>query len=233
MLLLSPNTCLAWSSSSTQTTAVGTLATRRRSWHLQWSSSSSRSQTLRAPATISSTSRRRKQQQQQQHQQLQATSFLENGNDVAIPLIVVVAVTLGVAANTWINQLVTGKNNNKTKKKDSSSSAAGLGNFLRDGSGYNKSAFQWSDNDRALSQGDPLPWLKLPRLDYVSVAGQEKDVVREEEEVAASQLEAMRIQLNQALDGGNVEQAERLREELEYRMQQSGMEFRSERDSDA
>ena len=82
-----------------------------------------------------------------------------------------------------------------------------------------------SDTDRALSQGDPLPWLQLPQLDFVSVAGQEEEDINNK---ITGQLEALRIQINQALDAKNIEEAKRLREELEYRMQQSGMEFRND-----
>ena len=49
----------------------------------------------------------------------------------------------------------------------------GLGAFLSDGSGYNKSGFKpRKKNEEEAS--DPLPWLKLPEFDYVDVAGQPK-----------------------------------------------------------
>eukprot|EP00429_Kryptoperidinium_foliaceum_P039094 CAMPEP_0176178424 /NCGR_PEP_ID=MMETSP0120_2-20121206/91422_1 /TAXON_ID=160619 /ORGANISM="Kryptoperidinium foliaceum, Strain CCMP 1326" /LENGTH=59 /DNA_ID=CAMNT_0017516577 /DNA_START=1 /DNA_END=177 /DNA_ORIENTATION=- len=47
----------------------------------------------------------------------------------------------------------------------------GLGAFLKDGSGYNKSGFQNIQGSKGKSS-DPLPWLKLPQLDFVEVSGQ-------------------------------------------------------------
>ena len=52
----------------------------------------------------------------------------------------------------------------------------GLGAFLSDGSGFKKSGFRPLDG--ADMKTDPLPWLKLPELDFVDVAGQEKRDVR-------------------------------------------------------
>jgi len=37
------------------------------------------------------------------------------------------------------------------------------------------------DKDRAVAR-DPLPWLKLPKLDFVEVAGQEPDTTGAEEQ---------------------------------------------------
>lgn len=76
------------------------------------------------------------------------------------PILITVAFLLGVVANGWIQRLLSGER--------------GLGSYLSDGKGYNKSKFQplQGDSDRAV-QFDPLPWLKLPQLDFVEVAGQE------------------------------------------------------------
>jgi hypothetical protein len=48
----------------------------------------------------------------------------------------------------------------------------GLGAYLKDGSGYNKSAFQ-PLNSQEENDKDPLSWLSLPKLDFVDVKGQE------------------------------------------------------------
>jgi hypothetical protein len=90
--------------------------------------------------------------------------FLSNTSDYPLPTwaVVVVALTLGIGANVWIQQLLSGDR--------------GLGNFLSDGSGFGRSKFQplsTKDQDRAVSS-DPLPWLKLPQLDFVEVAGQQQ-----------------------------------------------------------
>jgi hypothetical protein len=71
----------------------------------------------------------------------------------------VAAVILAVAAQSWINFLLRGER--------------GLGAFLSDGTGYNKSGFQVRKKAEAALGGrtDPLPWLTLPDLDYVDVAG--------------------------------------------------------------
>ena len=67
---------------------------------------------------------------------------------VVIPslLLVFAALGIGIAAQSLINQQLKGDQ--------------GLSAFLKDGSGYSKSAFRpIVDNDRAVSQGDPLPSL--------------------------------------------------------------------------
>ena len=87
-------------------------------------------------------------------------------------VVVIVAVILAFSAQTWINSLVGGDQ--------------GLGAFLSDGSGFNKSGFKprrrpitdereiEGDPTKPLGGSDPLPWLKLPELDFVDVAGQPK-----------------------------------------------------------
>ena len=96
-------------------------------------------------------------------------------NDIAVPIIVIVALTIGILANGWIASLISGDQ--------------GLGSYLSDGSGYNKSKFKTIQrrksnvdnnndstikNDRAVQGDDPLPWLRLPNLDFVEVVGQPK-----------------------------------------------------------
>jgi hypothetical protein len=90
------------------------------------------------------------------------SSFASN---YPIPLwaVVALALSIGIGANVWIQQLLSGDR--------------GLGNFLSDGSGFGRSKFQpltTKDQDRAVSS-DPLPWLRLPKFDFVEVAGQDND----------------------------------------------------------
>jgi len=142
---------------------------------------------------------------------------------VASPtVLLVVALALGIAANGWINRLLSGDQ--------------GLGSFLSDGSGFNKSGFKpvTGDQDRAASS-DPLPWLRLPKLDFVDVAGQE-ELGREDFEkgrlsgsVQDNQvlvkLESLREKMNQKLADGNVEEALVLRKELEKTMNDNGIQY--------
>jgi hypothetical protein len=88
------------------------------------------------------------------------------------------------------------------------------------------------DEDRAVSS-DPLPWLRLPKLDYVEVAGQ-KDQAREDFELGRSmvssdpslvQLEDLRVRMNQKLAQGDVDAAESLRQQLEAKMKEGGFEY--------
>jgi hypothetical protein len=122
-------------------------------------------------------------------------------------LVLIVALFLGFAANGWISQLLNGK-----EKK------SGLGAFLRDGSGYNRSGFAMQDSDRAV-QRDPLPWLKLPTLDFVEVAGQERP---------EDTLERLRLDLNAAADKGDIIEAMRIESQLEDMMKKTGVRFQSD-----
>jgi hypothetical protein len=134
------------------------------------------------------------------------------------PVLLVIALVLGVLANGWIQRLLSGEQ--------------GLGSFLSDGSGFNKSGFKpvRGDEDRAV-QSDPLPWLRLPDLDFVEVAGQEQ---RKKEEYAKGQtnkddviakLEELRLKMKEQFDQGNVKEAEVLRQELESAMKKAGVQF--------
>ena len=82
------------------------------------------------------------------------------------PSIAIIALVLFVAAQTFINQMLSGDQ--------------GLGAYLSDGKGFQRSGFrpvssgQTTTNERAVAN-DPLPWLKLPKLDFVEVAGQTND----------------------------------------------------------
>jgi hypothetical protein len=136
-------------------------------------------------------------------------------------LVVAVALGLLVAAQTFINQMLEGDR--------------GLAAFLRDGSGYNKSGFQ-SGKKKSQSSSDPLPWLKLPQLDFVDVAGQEKlpkmkqIVILEDENQEASaavleELEQLRLKMNRELQEENTEEARRIRDQLEKLMKEKGIQY--------
>jgi hypothetical protein len=94
-----------------------------------------------------------------------------------IPIVLFFAIVIGIVANGWIQTLLKGDQ--------------GLGSYLSDGSGYQKSSFRplsakgknnsnnnnsnSKNNDNMVAvKSDPLPWLKLPQLDFVEVAGQVK-----------------------------------------------------------
>jgi hypothetical protein len=153
----------------------------------------------------------------------------------AVPIIVLVAVGLFIAAQTSINQQLQGDQ--------------GLGAFLKDGRGFKGSAFRpvskspffKDDSERAVSGSgnDPLPWLPLPQLDFVEVAGQkerlqqqqkqqqQEDAVAKEKQVV-EQLEQLRLQMNEQLQKGNIAEAMALRNKLEQIMKNSGIEFQNE-----
>ena len=83
----------------------------------------------------------------------------------SVPIVLIAALIIGFTAQSWINFQLNGER--------------GLGSFLSDGSGFKRSAFRPRSGSGDMSDGtapvssDPLPWLKLPRLDFVEVAGQE------------------------------------------------------------
>lgn len=152
-----------------------------------------------------------------------------------VPIIVLVAVGLFIAAQTSINQQLQGDQ--------------GLGAFLKDGRGFKGSAFRpvskspffKDDSERAVSGNgnDPLPWLSLPQLDFVEVAGQkerlrkqqkqqQQDAAMVKEEQALEQLELLRLQMNEQLQRGNIAEATAIRNKLEQVMKDSGVEFRND-----
>lgn len=129
------------------------------------------------------------------------------------PLLVAgLALGLGIGAQGFINQMLDGDE--------------GLGAFLRDGSGYNKSGFRPITNQPSTKSDDPLPWLKLPQLDFVEVAGQPS---RREEEALMKKLESMRTEMNNLLDQGKIEEAQLIQEDLEVWMEESGIQFTADR----
>lgn len=119
------------------------------------------------------------------------------------PVVAGTALMLGIAAQSWINTLVKGDR--------------GLGAYLQDGNGYSGSGFSENSGElEAVSGEDPLPWLKLPRLDFVEVAGQEDPDTK---------LQQIRRKMNNALEQGKLEQATELRIQLEEFMSENGFEY--------
>ena len=102
----------------------------------------------------------------------------------------------------------------------------GLGAFLSDGTGFGKSGFaptgSGKEGDNAISGEDPLPWLSLPALEFVEVAGQPQQLP------VKDQLELLRRQMNLALQEGRLELATELRTQLEQTMLENGFEYISD-----
>ena len=154
------------------------------------------------------------------------------------PIILLAAIALAVLAQSWINSLIGGEQ--------------GLGAFLSDGTGYNKSGFKprkkfvmdgrsnpGSDPSKPLGAGDPMPWLKLPEFDYVDVAGQPKkprqpkiianssgESGKDETEVVA-RLEFLFAQMKKEVGNDNLIEAKRFELELEKIMEKEGFGFSS------
>jgi hypothetical protein len=142
------------------------------------------------------------------HKSVCFISSLDDTNEImssGTPIALVTAIVLFIAAQGFINQLVSG--------------TQGLGAYLKDGSGYNKSAFQ-PLNSREENDKDPLSWLSLPKLDFVDVKGQE-DALQQE-------LEEIRLEMNEKLLKGNIKEATLLRDKLEVVMEKSGFQYKSD-----
>eukprot|EP00527_Entomoneis_sp_CCMP2396_P008252 CAMPEP_0198142626 /NCGR_PEP_ID=MMETSP1443-20131203/5374_1 /TAXON_ID=186043 /ORGANISM="Entomoneis sp., Strain CCMP2396" /LENGTH=156 /DNA_ID=CAMNT_0043805683 /DNA_START=219 /DNA_END=689 /DNA_ORIENTATION=- len=134
----------------------------------------------------------------------------------SVPLMVTFALTIGFAAQSLINKQLNGDQ--------------GLGAFLRDGSGYSKSGFRpvTSDKDRALSGSDPLPWLKLPKLNFVDVAGQEQTELSGDLSQIFETLENLRLELNQQLAKGNQSEANLIQGRMQKIMAENGIDYQSD-----
>lgn len=125
--------------------------------------------------------------------------------------VVLSAVVLGVLIQGFINTMLKGDQ--------------GLSAFLSDGSGFNKSNFKPTENDR--KDNDPLPWLKLPKFDFVEVAGQ----LNEEEELELSvvkKLESLSAQMKEEIDAGETDKAASTMQQLNELMDQYGFEYKQD-----
>lgn len=143
-----------------------------------------------------------------------------------IPIVLTVALALGVAAQGWIQRMImtSSASSRRGRRDDDRQEEGGLGAYLRDGRGYSKSGFKLSDTDRAVSS-DPLPWLSLPKLDFVEVAGQEQQQQEEQEKLLLGRLETLRQTMNDKIKQGNQQEAEQLRIELEQLMEENDVDF--------
>lgn len=179
---------------------------------------------------------------------MDTTMFLLPDNPLLSPLLIaIVALVLLVSAQSFINKMLEGDQ--------------GLGAFLKDGSGYNRSGYRPGNKNNRGDDGkdnDPLPWIKLPRLDFVEVAGQ-KDlpppvaaaatIDRKEQQRVYEELENLRLRLNRELEnvrkrrqdatgataiGGqddvddDMAEAKRLQNSLEGLMKLYGLEYETE-----
>lgn len=167
--------------------------------------------------------------------QIDTTMFLLPDNPLGSPLaVVILALALLVAAQTFINNMLEGDR--------------GLGAFLSDGTGYNRSGYRpntRSNEDK--EDDDPLPWLKLPRLDFVEVAGQaaedaqrKQQLAQAEQERVYQELDVLRDELNRELqtvrrnrlEGINapddMKEAKRLEAKLEGLMRAYGIDYETD-----
>jgi hypothetical protein len=120
----------------------------------------------------------------------------------SLPVIVILGVSIGIAAQLWISKMTQGDR--------------GLGAFLKDGNKFAGSNFSTmkSSND-SVSGNDPLPWLRLPNLDFVEVAGQSS---------VNSKVEDLMRRMEKASREGKEELALELKEEIEASLAANGLE---------
>ena len=123
-------------------------------------------------------------------------------------LIILVAGALGILSQTLINSMLKGDQ--------------GLSAFLSDGKGYGNSKYKAASGESGRLSDDPLPWLKLPKLSFVDVAGQE--VVNEEDVVKKLELLAQRGR--DELEAGDKAKAAQTRDEINSLMADNGFEDR-------
>ena len=129
--------------------------------------------------------------------------------------IALTALSLGIMAQTFIGTMLDGDQ--------------GLAAFLSDGKGFNKSAFRPKNNTSTsgtnISGGavskDPLPWIKLPKLDFVEVAGQESI----SEDQIVKKLQELQQLMQKQLESGEKEEATITLKKLENVMEEYGFEY--------
>lgn len=144
----------------------------------------------------------------------ESESVLDLSSSTPSPfLLAVVALTLGILANVWIQTMLSGDQ--------------GLGSFLSDGSGFNKSKFRpMSTDDYGQKQppsNDPLPWLRLPNLDFVDVAGAPK--TDPATDPVLDRLQRLRLEMQDRLAAGDRAGAESIRATMEQVMKENGVSF--------
>ena len=117
---------------------------------------------------------------------------------------------------------------------------------MTDGSGFNRSGYRPKTQRDVEPSKDPLPWLKLPTLDFVEVAGQETDddatrpLDPAEEERVYQELDRLREELarevqavrRKRMEGittvNDMAKAKQLRAKLEGLMSAYGIEYETD-----
>lgn len=129
------------------------------------------------------------------------------------PYFVLVGIILGIASQYLINTMLKGDR--------------GISAFLSDGNGFNNSRFKTIQSSGDTKKEDPLPWLKLPKLDFVEVAGQENDSSFDS---VKQQLDSLKLKLDNELASGQNDKASKTMKELDILMEKYGFEFEAEND---
>ncbi len=127
------------------------------------------------------------------------------------PFFALLAIVLGIGSQYFINTMLSGDR--------------GISAFLSDGAGFNRSGFKTLQSSDDTKKEDPLPWLKLPKLDFVEVAGQENDVNLE---LVQRELDSLKSRLDKEIATGQKEKATETMNELNALMEKFGFEFNSE-----
>jgi len=149
----------------------------------------------------------------QQHPTLSAAPVMEDNILTTLQptaFIVFAAIVLGVLSQNFINSMLQGDQ--------------GLSAFLKDGAGYNKSNFKLNTNEA--EKEDPLPWLKLPSLDFVEVAGQDNN--QEAEGMVIKKLELLKMKLQHQIEKGDDDNAKLTVAELNKLMSDYGFEYKED-----
>ena len=131
--------------------------------------------------------------------------------------IVLAAIVLGVFSQSFINTMLQGDQ--------------GLSAYLSDGQGYNKSKFKprgKGDNQTSQMEDDPLPWLKLPKFDFVEVAGQSNSE-EEAELLLVKKLDSLAAQMREEIETGEKDKAASTLKELNALMEKYGFEYNEEK----
>ena len=136
---------------------------------------------------------------------LEQMTFISDISSKAI--IVLTAGILGIASQSFINSMLKGDQ--------------GLSAFLSDGKDFQGSNFK--PNNSKDKKEDPLPWLKLPTLDFVEVTGQSVD-----EAEISRELEMLKERGRLELEEGDTEKAQLTRDEMNAMMEKYGFEFKEE-----
>ena len=130
------------------------------------------------------------------------------------PYFALLAIVLGIASQYFINTMLSGDR--------------GISAFLSDGNGFNRSGFKTIQSSKDTKKEDPLPWLKLPKLDFVEVAGQKNYV-----DLASVQkeLNGLKARLDNEFASGQKEKATETMNELNALMEEYGFEFKGGNDN--